>query len=130
MQREILFRGKKLDTGDWIYGNLFTINNTMVGNIFTAIVPTPDYYLGDFIFDDWILQYIVIPESVGQYTALLDKEGNKIFEGDIVKADWGYGKKATVVKLNDIIFAYVECTISDKIEVIGNIFDNSELVEQ
>jgi len=69
--REILFRGKRVDNGEWVEGNYF--HNFRKGES-NNIIP--------FNSNQW---HEVIPESIGQFTGLLDKNGKKIFEGDILK---------------------------------------------
>ena len=121
--REILFRGKQIDNGEWIYGNLIQER----------------YIVGDIV--DWEEEYfntewwaLVIRETVGQYTGLTDKNGKKIFEGDIVTRCGGekyqgvYEHEDTVVVADTIDI--VMLGEFQELEVIGNIHDNPELVEE
>ena len=81
MNNRYIFRGKRKDNGEWVYGNL--IKRKIWSSEFYVI------RVEDNGFDSYV-EYEVIPETVGQCTGLTDKNGAKIFEGDIVK-DTGSG---------------------------------------
>ena len=77
--REILFKGQRTDNKEWIYGHYFTEVGRGIDNSKNVII--------HFIKDNFGTQ-IIIPETVCQYTGLNDKNGVKIFEGDIFSEKW------------------------------------------
>lgn len=124
--REILFRGKRTDNGEWIYGNYCYAEMIAKSGYEDLIIEQPA--------DGETRR--VIPETVGQYTGLTDKNGKKIFEGDICKHRSNYSGNTviSVVTYTDGHFLALVCEnsgfeLSEKLEVIGNIHDNPELLE-
>ena len=124
--REILFRGKVKNTNEWQYGDLRHWTKKSVGIHHQELHTT----------------LRVIPETVGQYTGLTDKNGTKIFEGDIVKIELYHPKgfanyEIGYIKYDDTKSRFIFCTNegeysydnSDVFTVIGNIHDNPELIE-
>lgn len=121
--REIEFRGKNLD-GEWLLGTGITDE--------TGMIPRN----GFFIYSDYNWE-IVIPETIGQYSGLKDKNGKKIFEGDFLingdnimlvifrkdLASFALSKKGW---LHDHFFQ--EAVSNSDCEIIGNIHDNPELL--
>lgn len=130
--REILFRGKRSDNENWICGSFHKRLNE------TFIIPLPII----------TSQSKVIPETVGQYTGLTDKNGKKIFEGDIVeghchsrwrhdlqRCEVAYGRDGFEarhhVKSGEEHFYYTyKVLFSKDVVVIGNIHDNPELLQE
>ena len=132
--RTIKFRGKTHGNGKWYYGSLVYSDENNVAIYFPV---------GGGIVKrmDWVY---VIPESIGQFTGLYDCNGNKIYEGDILKWEkdglmyvvkfWHGMFYASVEECNDGIFGgfplHALTEHEDrKCKIAGNIFDNPELLK-
>ena len=146
--REILFRGKRLDNGEWVYGALANFRS-IANEIYTAIIPKVD------VENSMMELKSVDPSTVGQYTGLKDKNGNRIFERDMIKPFDDEIDKMVVEFHNGqfLLCLYGErgymaeygweeegnygcfeaeplSSYGDDIEIIGSIHDNPELLEQ
>lgn len=122
--REILFRGKDILTGEWLYGDLIQSANE---EDVKFIVPFTETNTRG-----------VIPETIGQFTGLCDKNGQGIFEGDIVRCKNYHGTVEGYIgySKSGVYFLYCISGYSDEylfnctdIEIIGNVFDNPELLK-
>lgn len=138
--REIEFRGKRIDNGEFIYGDLLQINDR------TYIHPDHQGDLEDIDFGYSFIE--VIPESVGQFTGYRDKNKEKIYEKDIVKYTVTHTEKKGNIFFAEVFFcngsSHSEWKLkkgkwhtalaynrifNSKIEKVGNKIDNSELIK-
>lgn len=134
--REILFRGKTPD-GRWAYGSLILGTGDYCCILESEDVVHPlDYpYLDGFIGTIDGEATPVIPETVGQFTGLLDKNDKKIFEGDMVQCEVEHdshphrGSIMTQVKFIGGYFTPLHASNILSVEIIGNIHDNPEFLE-
>ena len=132
--REILFRGKRLDNGEWVYGYYVHIGPVSCQRAYII----PEYTSAIYVKE-------VDPSTVDQYTGLMDKNDKRIFEGDIVSTD--IARPYLIVEFRDGCFMF-NCNDGGKDyydimlpiledaqteykygEIIGNIHDNPELLE-
>lgn len=140
--REILFRGKN-DRGKWVYGSLI-----VAGEYCCILESEKDVHPMDYPYLDSELGTIdgkatpVMPETISQYTGYTDKNGKKIFDGDIVKTK--YGRLCIVEWLSTTSTARWDLSVvgtidnvlrteppsrydlwwSENLEIVGNIYDN------
>lgn len=159
MSREILFKAKRSDNREWIEGNIVWSNDA-VSEWQAVIIPKEKSNMflniknNNMGFESW---YLVDPKTICEYTGLTDKNGRKIFEGDIItyqydNDDCPFSNKDTKRRvgrvyfqefrscfavaegrngsdrINQDLFKYVQN--GNRVEVIGNIFDNPELLKE
>lgn len=121
--REILFRGKRLDNGEWVEGGYFFHYGEC-------------RIVAEGTVNDYIIHYPVDSATVGQFTGLLDKNGKRIFEWDVVR----YGNRTGYVIFGTGCFCVQDSTTQNHpaidlvmfqwdVTVVGNIHDNPELME-
>ena len=147
MSREILFRGKRIDNDQWVEGYLI-ISHAAFDKNQHCIIESKNHFQtsstknGNLCYSETDTRvHKILPESVGQFTGLLDKNGKKIFEGDILKcispnngsefiSDFivtlanGITFKNSYLNRDMILFGYEWM----EVEIIGNIHDSPELI--
>lgn len=125
MNREIKFRGKRIEGNEWFYGLLYKSNEDYYIQVEGGL-NSPDYYM-------------VRTETVGQFTGLLDKNGKEIFEGDLTqsnsmirKIEWfnnGYWSVSLNGSSKFPITFFGSARQLEIEEIIGNVIDNPELIK-
>ena len=130
--RDILFRGKRIDNGKWVYG-AYQPTVEWGGRKWDVSIASATEY-------GWLEDILVIPETVGQYTGLTDKNGRGIFEGDIIKRFWLGAEIIYCVQYDSGNARFIGKAMNKRgfttfdndgemFEIIGNIHDNPELLE-
>lgn len=133
--REILFKAKRIDNGDWIEG-YYQKRYERYGDVKHYIFWTQSYTIWEYAEID--------PETLCQYTGLKDKDGNRIWEKDIVLGDRlniginkkyliKYSEEESCLKIKEFKYGeeYYACkSVLKRFGGVGNIFDNLELLER
>ena len=127
--RIIKFRGKNIHTGEWLYGDYHREGKT-------HYITKP----GDYLREYAPIEFIVDGKTIGQFTGLLDKNGNEIYECDVILQQGYSGKKPMLVRFEHGAFivgwhggsstATRPMLIQKRCEVLGNIYDNPELISK
>lgn len=128
MEDRYLFKAKRIDNGEWEIGSLIAL-------------PTGEYEISnkcnnppdcDPMWNKVVITHKVEPTTICQCTGLKDKNGKLIWENDIMKYQWDGKTRIDVVNYEPPMFSYKNVIRWSlyKDEVIGNIFDNPELIER
>ena len=141
--REIIFRGKRADNGEWVCGgSIIRFNKEQGEDCDLVFMPQYDEKClcthdanDNIIAWDKTMFYKIDPSTVGQYTGQTDKNGKRIFEGDVVEYQ-EYGNLAVAwddgafqLMREDTFYDMLDHYTSGISTVVGNIHDNPELLE-
>ena len=161
MNREILFKAKRKDNGEWVEGYyIYHIKRTICPLGDSVKSEDEQHVIMQDSFSDWNMPrdtvvYEINPDTICQYTGLTDKNGQKIWENDIVSNEWCFSRGKSIVKFgeykdyhmperyqcgnygfflehmhqNDFGVRKDILYFSCKCEVVGNIFDDADLLE-
>lgn len=145
MNREVKFRGKRIDNGEWIFGGYANKDNKAYIIVKIRYIPdtrdwdTVEYYENH---QTYTLSFVeVFQDTVGQYIGVTDKNGKEIYEGDIVRTNSGrlckvvwfsssqyQGWNLTPVETKNS--APTEVGFWNNLEVVGNVYENADLLKE
>ena len=128
LNREILFRGKRIDNDEWVEGLYFPPAHTIITLVNSGTEESPNYE-----------DYVVLPETAGQYIGLNDRQDKPIFEGDIIQVDGEefpflieYDQQDAIwLAINRYgIVSFRDNITGDDCTIIGNVYDNPNLLSK
>ena len=126
--REILFRAKRIDNNEWVKGDL-----RQDRDLETAYISGWDYCITDGGLEREPFEYEIDSKTLCQFTGMIDKNGKRIWENDIVKYMWFGNEEVDIVEYRSTSIGLKEncnAVLTDITEVIGNVFDDKHLLDK